>query len=117
MGFFTRILVNALLFMALAGLLANTGWIYVAGAGTAFLAAVVLAVLNALVKPLLLLLSLPINLLTLGLFSIVINGLMLQMTASFVGPTLHFASFGAAMMVALIMSVCNMVITSHFSRF
>lgn len=116
MGFFTRILVNALLFMALAGLLANTGWIYVAGVGTAVVAAVVLAVLNALVKPLLLLLSLPINLLTLGLFSIVINGLILQMTAAFVGPTLHFASFGAAMLVALLMSICNMVITSYFGR-
>jgi putative membrane protein len=116
MGFFKNIIIDAILFVALAGLFANTGWFYVTSIGVAVLAAVVLAVLNALIKPILVLLSLPITVLTLGLFSIVINGLMLQLTASLVGPGIHFSSFWSAMLIALIMSVCNTIISSHLAQ-
>ena len=116
MGFLKNIIIDAILFVALAGLFANTGWFYVTSVWTALVAAIVLAILNALIKPILVFLSLPITILTLGLISIVINGLMLQLTASFVGPGLHFSSFWAAMLIALIMSICNTIISNHFAN-
>ena len=80
-GYFKSVIINTVLFIAIAGLLRNSGTFYVASVGVALVASLVLGILNTLVKPILLLLSLPINFLTLGLFSIVINGLMLQLTS------------------------------------
>lgn len=115
MGFFKSILIDAVLFIALVGIFAQTGMFYVSSVGVALLASLVLAVLNALVKPFLMLISLPINVLTLGLFSIVINGLMLIMTSSVVGKSaFYFSSLWSAMLIALIMSVCNTIIANHF---
>lgn len=115
MGFFRSILIDAVLFIALAGIFTQTGMFYVSSVGAALLASLVLAVLNALVKPFLMLISLPINVLTLGLFSIVINGLMLIMTSSVVGKSaFYFSSLWSAMLIALIMSVCNTIIANHF---
>ena len=115
MGFFKGILINAVLFVALAGLFVQTGWFYLSSFWAALVASLVLAVLNLLVKPFLLLLSLPINILTLGLFSFVINGLMLQLTSVVVGSAaFHFSSLGAAIIIALVMSLCNVIISSHF---
>lgn len=115
MGFFKSVLIDAVLFIALAGLFAQTGMFYVSSVGVALLASLVLAVLNALVKPFLLLISLPINVLTLGLFSIVINGFMLILTSSVVGKSVfYFSSLESAMLIALIMSVCNTIIANHF---
>lgn len=76
----------------------------------AFGAALVLAILNVLVKPVIKLLSLPINILTLGLFSLVINGFMLELTSFFVGSGFSFSSFGVAMLVAIAMSIIDIVI-------
>jgi putative membrane protein len=71
-----------------------------------FVAALVLGILNALVRPVVLLLTLPINLLTLGLFTFVINALMLEMTASVVrGFTVD--GFGSALLGALLLSVVS----------
>ena len=116
MGFLKNNINDAILFVALVGLFANTGWFYVTSVWTALVAAIVLAILNALIKPILVFLSLPITILTLGLFSIVINGLMLELTARFVGPGIHFSSFWAAMLIALIMSICNTIISNHFAN-
>lgn len=114
MGFWKRVLIDTILFIALAGLFAGTGMFYISSAWIALLASFVLAILNVLVKPVLSLLSLPINILTLGLFSIVINGVMLELTSAFVGAALfHFSSFWSAMLIAIIMSICNTIITDH----
>ncbi|RRG09165.1 MAG: phage holin family protein [Lactobacillus sp.] len=115
MGFWTRICVNTVLFIAIAGFLSQSGAFYVTGIGAAFLASLVLAVLNALVRPILFLLSLPITVMTLGLFSIILNAVMLQLTSYFVGANnFHFSSFGVSIIVAIIISVCNAIISSHF---
>ena len=112
MEFIKRVIIDTILFIALAGLFSRTGMFYVNSVGTALLASAVLAVLNVLVKP-----SLPINVLTLGLFSIVINALMLQLTSSFVGSFyFHFSSFGSAMLIAIVMSICNVIISDHINN-
>ena len=60
------------------------GGIYVASFFSAFFAAVVLGVLNALFRPILIIITLPINILTLGLFTFVINALLLKMASGLV---------------------------------
>lgn len=114
MGFWKKVLIDTILFIALAGLFAGTGMFYISSAWMALLASFVLAILNVLIRPILMILSLPINILTLGLFSIVVNGVMLELTSLFVGSAfVHFSSFWSAMLIAIIMSICNTLITDH----
>ncbi len=73
-------------------------------------AALVLGLVNALIRPLLLLLSLPINVLTLGLFTLIVNGVVLSIVA---GVTrLDVANFGAAVVGALVLTVVSWVLDS-----
>jgi putative membrane protein len=72
-------------------------------------AALVLGLLNALLRPLVLLLTLPINILTLGLFTFVINGLMLKLTGSLV-PGFSVRGFWAAVLGALLLSLFSFLI-------
>jgi putative membrane protein len=70
------------------------------------LAAGILGIVNAVIRPVVLLLTLPINLLTLGLFTLVINAAML-MLVSMVVPGFVIESFSAAFLGALIVSVVS----------
>ena len=79
------------------------------GFGTALVVAVVLGLVNALLKPLLLLLTLPLNILTLGLFTFVIIGGLVELTAALV-PGFHVASFWWALGFALVLSLINSVL-------
>lgn len=74
-------IVNALALLALPHVVPT---IQVAGFGTALLVAVVLGLINALLRPLLVLLTLPVTLLTLGLFIFVINALLFQLAGALV---------------------------------
>ena len=79
------------------------------GFGTAVVVAIVLGLVNALLRPLLLLLTLPLNILTLGLFTFVIIGGLVQLTAALV-PGFHVASFWWALGFALVLSLINSVL-------
>jgi len=83
--------------------------------GSAMIAALVLGLLNALLRPLLVLLTLPVTVLTLGLFLFIINALMFYFAASML-EGLSVASFGAALIGSLIYSVCGMVIDAALER-
>ena len=74
-------LINAAALMAVAYLLPG---IAVSGFITALVAALVLGLVNAVIRPILILLTLPVTLLTLGLFIFVINGLMFWFVGSFI---------------------------------
>ena len=87
----------------------------VASFSSALVAALVLGLLNTLVRPLLVLLTLPVTLLTLGLFLFVINALMFWAAASLL-PGLNVAGFGAALIGSLIYSLCGMVIDAAIER-
>lgn len=78
------------------------------GLGGAIIAAIVLAVLNVLIKPLLILLTLPINILTLGLFTIVINAIIIYLVAAIV-PGFGLNGFGTALLFALVLSLINIL--------
>jgi putative membrane protein len=89
--------------------------VIVASFGAALLAAFVIGLLNTLVRPLLVLLTLPVTLLTLGLFLFVINALMFWWAAStFEG--FKVSGFGASLVGSLIYSLCGMVIDSAMER-
>lgn len=70
------------------------------------LTALVLSILNATLKPFLKVLSLPATILTLGLFSLVINGFILYLSITLT-PGSYVSSFGMAVLAALILSVVN----------
>lgn len=70
--------------------------------------AVILGVLNAFLRPILLLLTLPLNLLTLGLFTLVVNAIVFWL-ASLVESGVQVADFGAAFLGALLVSIVSFV--------
>jgi len=83
---------------------------------TAMFAALVLGLLNTLVRPLLVLLTFPVTLLTLGLFLFVINALMFWAAASLLGEGFNVNGFGAALIGSVIYSLCGMVIDVAIER-
>jgi putative membrane protein len=74
----------------------------------ALVLAIVLGILNLLLKPLIFILTLPINILTLGLFSLVINALLVWLAADIV-PGFAVAGFWAAFFFALVLTLVNWV--------
>ena len=103
--------------LTLAILLAShliTG-IQASGFGSAFFAAAILGILNAFFRPILILLTLPINILTLGLFTFVINAIMLMMVSGVItGFTVR--GFGPALLGSLLISVVSWLLTSLISE-
>lgn len=73
-----------------------------------WLAALVLGLANAFIRPVLWMLTLPITVLSFGLFALVINGLLVWATASLV-PDFEVESFGAALLAALVMALLGIV--------
>lgn len=104
--FFARWLFNALALIVVIffGLIsADTIW-------TVLVAALVWGLLNAFLKPILVLLTLPITLLTLGLFTLVINGFLLALTARLV-KGFEVGDFGRAVLAALIISLVSFLLS------
>ena len=87
----------------------------VASFGAALVAALVLGLFNTLVRPLLVLLTLPVTMLTLGLFLFVINALMFWAAANVLSG-FNVTGFGAALIGSLIYSLCGMVIDVAMER-
>jgi putative membrane protein len=84
--------------------------IHVDGFFSAFLTAAILGILNTFFKPILVILTLPINILTLGLFTFVINALLLKM-ASGVISGFRVDSFWAAIFGSIIVSVVSWILS------
>lgn len=76
--------------------------------GAALVAAVVLGLVNAVIRPILLVLTLPVTILTLGLFIFVINALLFWFVAELVGG-FHVAGFGAALVGSILYSLITLV--------
>lgn len=83
--------------------------------GAAMGAAFVLGLLNTLLRPVLVLLTLPVTLITLGLFLFVINALMFFFAAHLLSG-FHVVGFGAALIGSLLYSLCGMVIDVAMER-
>jgi len=83
--------------------------VQVSGFGTAVIGALALGVVNAIVRPVMILLTLPLTLLTLGLFLFVVNATMLWLVAALV-PGMQIGGFGAALLGSLLLTLLNLVI-------
>ena len=90
--------------------------VQVANFTAAMIAALVLGLLNALLRPILVLLTLPVTVLTLGLFLFVINALMFYFAASLLDG-FHVTGFVAALIGSLLYSLCGLVIDTAMERF
>jgi putative membrane protein len=75
----------------------------------ALVLAVVLGIINLYIKPVVMLITLPVNIVTLGLFTLVINA-ALVLLAALVVPGFHVAGFWWAMLFALVLSLVNTVL-------
>ena len=82
--------------------------------GSAMIAALVIGLLNTIIRPILVILTLPVTIITVGLFLLVVNGLMFWMASGILGgfhvTGFHVTGFWAAMLGALIYSVLGLLI-------
>jgi putative membrane protein len=110
-----EILVNLIIYTIAIALAA---WVLpgvtVTGAGAAILTAIILGLINTFIKPILVLLTLPVNVLTLGLFTLVINALLI-MLASAIVPGFQVDGFWWALLYAIILSILSAILFSVFS--
>ena len=105
------ILINAVLFITFAGYFSG---FEVSSFRSAVVASLVLSILNMLVRPILIILTLPVTILSLGLFLFVINAITLMLTDSIMGSNFEIDGFGLAILIAIIMSIVNLIIQRTF---
>ncbi len=107
MGFLIRLVVNALALIAVAYVVPG---IHVSGIGGALIAALILGIVNAILRPILIVLSLPLELITLGLFTLVINALLFWLVGALhVG--LDVDGFWPAFWGAIVMAIVSWILS------
>lgn len=102
-----QLIVNAIAFYITAYLIPG---VRISGWEALFVVAVVWGILSVLVKPILILLTLPINIMTLGLFTLVINAILLILLGSIV-PGFSVAGFGTALLAGIVLGLVNAVLS------
>ena len=113
MEFLGRLIVSALAIIVTSYIFSkfNLG-VHIDGALTAVLVAAVLSLLNAVVKPLLVILTIPITFITLGFFLLVINGILIYITSKLLTPRFEVDGFWVAFFFSLVLSVVNSIFNS-----
>jgi putative membrane protein len=101
-------LINAAALMALPYLMNS---VTVTSIGTALVAALLLGLVNTLIRPVLVVLTLPVTLVSLGLFILVINALLFWLVANVV-EGFHVAGFGSAFLAAILYSVISWALST-----
>jgi len=102
-NFLIRLVINVLALLVVVNVIPGAS---IKSWGTLIAAAVVIAVFNAILKPILLILTLPINILTLGLFTLIINAFLLYLTAMVVHG-FDVAGFWSAFFGGIIFSIIS----------
>ncbi len=103
-----RVVLNGLLITGISQLFPQL--VEVPSVWYAILAAFVLAVVNVIIKPVVLILTLPITILTLGLFTLVINAVMVMLVSAIMGRGFVVEGFVDAFLLALLISIGSIVI-------
>lgn len=101
------IFVNALILIVVAGFFDS---FHLSGIGAALGASFILSILNVLIKPFLILLTLPVTVLTLGFFLFVINAITLMITEGLMGDSFVIEGFGTALIAAIFISLLHLMI-------
>jgi putative membrane protein len=110
MEFVLHIVVTAVLLFVVGRIVPG---IEVRDARAALIGALVLGIANAIVRPVLVFLTLPLTILTLGLFLFVVNALMLMLAAALVDG-LKVRGFGAALLGSVLLSLLNLAVSIVF---
>lgn len=103
------LVVNTVVLMVVAGYFDG---FHLDGFSAAVVASILLSIMNVIVKPILIILTLPVTILSLGLFLIVINAVTLMLTAGIMGSAFTIDGFGMALLAAIIISLLNMLINN-----
>jgi putative membrane protein len=108
-SFIIRLIINAIALYVTASILPGIT-LRDDSVGTLLLIALVFGIVNAIVKPITTLLTCPMIILTLGLFSLVINALMLLLTSALLGAeTFHIDGFWTALLAGIVMAIVAMI--------
>ncbi|GGE97234.1 putative membrane protein [Chishuiella changwenlii] len=107
MGFIINLLVSALVVFGLANILPGVS---IKGYGSAIIVALVIGLLNAVVKPILSFISFPITVLTLGLFSLVITAIIILLASAIMGDSFHVDGFLYALIFGVVLAIVNSLI-------
>src|SRR5690625_2677096 len=102
LSWFTSVLLNAIALIAVAQLFDS---FYLEDFKTALIASIILSILNFIVRPILIILTLPITVITLGLFILVINAITLMITQKLIGDAFVIDSFGIAIVASILISL------------
>ena len=108
MNIFLKWLIYALVIMLVAWIVPG---ISVDGFGSALVAIIIIALINAIIRPIVMFITLPINFITLGLFTFVINALLLLL-AGYVSPGFEVDGFWSALLGSLLLSLVSIPINS-----
>ncbi len=106
-SFLVRLVLNAVAFLIVARLYSG---MTIDGFWEALIAGLIWGILNALLRPLLMLLTLPLNFLTFGLFTFVVNGIILLVTAHLYSG-LQIPGYINGIIAALLLSIVNMILS------
>ena len=107
MGFIINLLVSALVVFGLANILPGVS---VKGYGSAVIIAIVIGLLNAIVKPVLKFISIPVTILTLGLFSFVITAIIILLASAIMGDSFHVDGFWYALLFGVVLAIVNSLV-------
>ncbi|MFN2461485.1 MAG: phage holin family protein [Candidatus Velthaea sp.] len=107
MNFVIRLIVNAIALIVVAYIIPG---VHVTGIVGAVVAALILGIVNAILKPILVILSLPLEIITLGLFTFVINAILFYLVGH-LGVGLIVDNFGAAFIGALLLSIVSFILS------
>ena len=107
MNFIINLLISALVVFALANLLPGVS---ISGYGSAIIVAIVIGLLTAFVRPILGILTLPINILTLGLFSFVITAVIILLASAIMGDSFHVDGFWYALLFGVVLGIVNSIV-------
>jgi putative membrane protein len=104
--FLEHLILTAALLLLVSNLVSG---VHVRGWRSALIGAIVLGFVNAVVRPLMVLLTLPFTILTFGLFLLVVNALMLWLVAALV-PGIRVQGFGSALLGSLVLTLLNLAV-------
>lgn len=111
------ILVNLVIYTLV--LMVTSGWLggfYLGNFLDAFNTAILMSVLNILLKPILVLLTLPLTIMTFGLFYVFVNGFLLVIADYLMGTSFEITSFGVAVLASIFISLLRIAINHYFFK-
>jgi len=102
-----NVVINAIVLIVVAGYFDS---FYLSGVGAAIVASLLLSILNVFVKPFLIILTLPVTVLTFGLFLFVVNAITLMIAEGIMEDAFQIDGFGTAILASIFISLLNIMI-------